>query len=361
MKKLLLINWRDINNPEAGGAEIYYHEIFKRIAAKKYSVTVLSHQFGNAPRKEVIDGVTVLRKGGKFLFNFQIIPWLLRNHRKYDLIIEDLNKIPFFTPLYLRHPRLHLAMHFFDTEIFREALFPLALYVYLMEKIATKVYRKERFVAISESTAHDIERFPVPRSRIGVVEPGIDTTYYSPVCEKSNPPTIAYIGRLMKYKNVQFLIQALPHLKETIPGIKLEIGGSGDYRFDLERIAAKCGVSNAVTFLGQISEEEKRKLLSRATLFGNPSAKEGWGINNIEANLCGTVSLSSNVAGLRDSVQDGVTGLLYEPENIIDFCEKATLLLTDRKLRISMEKTAREKALGLDWDTMAERMLEFLE
>jgi glycosyltransferase involved in cell wall biosynthesis len=360
VKRLLLINWRDIKNPEAGGAEIYYHEIFKRIAAKGISVTVLSHRFGNAPLEEVVDGTIVLRKGGKFLFNFQIIPWLLRNYRNYDLIIEDLNKIPFFTPLYIKHPRLHLAMHFFDTEIFRETLFPLALYVYLMEKSAAKVYRKERFVAISESTAQDIERFPVPRSRIGVVEPGIDTIYYTPVCEKSVPPTIAYIGRLMKYKNVQFLIQALPRLREKVPGIALEVGGNGDYRPELERIAVKCNVPEAVTFFGQISDDEKRELLSRATLFGNPSAKEGWGINNIEANLCGTISLSSNVAGLRDSVRDGVTGLLYKPENLDDFCEKAIMLLTDHKKRQSMEKAARRKALLYDWDTMADKMMKFL-
>lgn len=360
MKKLLLINWRDISNPEAGGAEIYYHEIFKRIAAKGISVTVLSHHFGDAPRKEVIDGITVLRRGGKFLFNYQIIPWLLRNHRDFDLVIEDLNKIPFFTPLFLRHPRLHLAMHFFDTEIFREALFPLALYVYLMEKLAAKIYRKERFIAISESTAADIERFPIPRSRIGIVEPGIDTSYYKPMCPKRTPPTIAYIGRLMKYKNVQFLIRALPHLRESVPDLTLEVGGSGDYLPDLQRIARQCGVSEAVNFAGQISDDEKRELLSRATLFTNPSAKEGWGINNIEANLCGTISLSSNVAGLRDSVRDGVTGLLYRPDDLNDFCEKAASLLTDHKRRETMEKAAREKALGYDWDTMADRMMSFI-
>ena len=360
MKKLLLINWRDINNPEAGGAEIYYHEIFKRIAVKGVSVTVLSHHFGNAPREEMIDGITVLRKGGKFLFNYQIIPWLMKNHRNYDLVIEDLNKIPFFTPLYVKHPRLHLAMHFFDTEIFREALFPLALYVYLMEKLAAKVYHKERFIAISESTAADIEKFPIPRSRIEIVEPGIDTVYYTPVLQKKNPPTIAYIGRLMKYKNVQFLIRALPRLREQVPDLTLEVGGSGDYLPELQRIAKECGVSDAVLFAGQISNDEKRELLSRATLFTNPSAKEGWGINNIEANLCGTISLSSNVAGLRDSVRDGVTGLLYRPDDLDDFCEKAIRLLTDHDLRRTMEKTAREKALLYDWDTMADRMMTFL-
>ena len=226
MKKILLINWRDIKNPEAGGAEIYCHEIFRRLAVKGFAVTVLSHGFRGAPHHEVIDGITVIRRGGKWLFNYEIIPWLLRAQHDYDLVIEDLNKIPFFTPLYLKCKRLHLAMHFFGTEIFRETLFPAALYVFLMEKMIPLFYHRERFVAISESTAREIRRFPVPREHIGIVEPGIDLSFYRPTVPKADPPVIAYMGRLMKYKNVQFVIGAMPALRAEIPGLTLEIGGS---------------------------------------------------------------------------------------------------------------------------------------
>ncbi|MBN1307358.1 MAG: glycosyltransferase family 4 protein, partial [Chitinispirillaceae bacterium] len=226
MKRILLINWRDIKNPEAGGAEIYYHEIFRRIAAKGCAITVLAHRFRDAPEREEVDGITVIRRGSKFLFNFAIIPFLLRNRARFDLVVEDLNKIPFFTPLYLRCPRLHLVMHFFGAEIFREALFPAALYIYFMEKLAALCYRGELFVAISESTAREIERFPVPRHRIGIVEPGVDTSFYRPVCPKADPPVLAYLCRLMKYKNVQFIIRALPLLQKSIPDLSLEIGGT---------------------------------------------------------------------------------------------------------------------------------------
>jgi glycosyltransferase involved in cell wall biosynthesis len=360
VKKILLINWRDIKNPEAGGAEIYYHEIFRRCAAKEFSVTVLAHYFKGALREETVDGIMIVRCGGKFLFNLAIIPYLLRNRRAYDLVIEDLNKIPFFTPLYLKPPRLHLAMHFFGVEIFRETLFPAALYVYLMEKCASVIYRKERFIAISRSTAYDLERFPVPRENISIIEPGIDTTFYRPSCKKTSPPVIVHVGRLMKYKNIQFVIACLPRLLEKIPGCTLEIGGYGDYLHDLQRIAAQLHISDQVKFLGKISEEEKRDLLSKATLFVNPSSKEGWGINNIEANLCGTISLSSNVPGLRDSVIDGVTGLLYTPGNQEDFCEKALSILHDATRRTAMEQAAVKRAFELDWNSIAEKMASVL-
>lgn len=360
MKKLLLINWRDRDNPEAGGAEIYYHEIFRRLAARGFHVTVLSHYFPGAKHEEHTDGMTIIRKGGKFLFNYEIIPWILKNRSRFDLVIEDLNKIPFFTPLYCKSKRLHLAMHFFAGEIFRETIFPLALYVYCMEKFAAFIYRKERFVAISESTAQDLEKFPVARSRISIVEPGIDTAFYKPTQKKSDPPVISHIGRLMKYKNIQFIIRCIPSLVKQHPGLVFEVGGGGDYRSELEKLASRLGVEKHVRFLGRISDEEKCNLLSRSSLFVNPSSKEGWGINNIEANLCGTVSLSSNVHGLRDSVIDQVTGLLYKPDNIDDFCSKALRLLSDVTYRETMEQAAKKRALDLDWDAVAGRMQQVL-
>lgn len=360
MNKILLINWRDSKNPEAGGAELYFHEIFKRLAAKGYSITVLSHTFPGVPSEETVDGMRIIRKGSKFLFNYQIIPFLLKFQNNFDLIIEDLNKIPFFTPLYISRPRLHLAMHFFGTEIFREALFPLALYVFIMEKLAAFIYRKERFVAISESTAGDLERFPVPRSNISIVEPGIDTSYFHAVCPKADPPVIAHVGRLMKYKNIQFVIACLPDLVKHFPGLTFEIGGFGDYREPLQRLATSLGVADRVKFPGRISEHEKRILLSKATFFVNPSAKEGWGINNIEANLCGTVSLSNNVHGLRDSVIDKVTGLLYTPNSKTDFIAKATQLLSDAERRTEMETAALKRARTLDWNEIAGAMEKVL-
>jgi glycosyltransferase involved in cell wall biosynthesis len=356
MKRILLINWRDTKNPEAGGAEIYYHEIFKRLAGKEFEITVLAHHFSGAPHRETVDGINVIRLGGKWLFNFQIIPYLLKNCRRYDLIVEDLNKIPFFTPLYCKCPRLHLVMHFFGSEIFRETAVPAALYVFLMEKLVPVFYRHERFIAISESTAREIERFPVPRERIGIVEPGIDTSFYQPTVPKANPPVIAYMGRLMKYKNVQFIIRALPALRKKLPGLTFEVGGSGEFLNDLRHTAALCGMTDHVRFFGRISEEDKRDMLSRASLFVNPSAKEGWGINNIEANLCGTISLSSNVPGLRDSVTDGTTGVLYIPDNQEDFHRKAVALLTDHSRRGEMEAAALRRAKEFDWNLVTGRM-----
>lgn len=355
-KKILLINWRDIKNPEAGGAELYFHEIFKRLNANGYEVTVLAHRVKGLPDEEVIDGMRTVRIGSKFLFNYSAFFYAKKHEKEYDLIVEDLNKIPFFTPLGTKAKRLHMVMHFFRKSIFRETFFPLALYVYLMERAVALFYKNENFLAISESTKEEIDDMGIRYKKMFLVEPGIDTEYFHPTEAKANPPVISFIGRLMKYKNAQFVIQAMPRLKELVPRIQLQIAGSGDYRPELEKLTKDLGVTDSVQFLGRVSEDEKRNLLSRSSLFINPSFKEGWGINNIEANLCGTISMSNNVAGLKDSVIDGETGILYENDNPEGFCEKAAAILHAPERLHTLEANAKKRALGMSWDAMAEKM-----
>lgn len=351
---VLLINWRDTRNPEAGGAETYYHEIFSRLASRGLSVTVLAHRFRGAAREEVVDGVRVVRTGSRWLFNVAAVPWVLRHARRFDLIIEDLNKIPFFTPLFVRQRRLHLVMHFFGTAIFREVFFLPALYVFCAERVVRLVYRNERFVAISRSTCDEISSFC--RKPAAVVEPGIDTRFYHPCSPKSRYPTILCVTRLKRYKNVQFLIRSLSRIRERIPQARLIIAGSGEYRRVLERIAREQGLEEAVEFTGFVSRERKRELLSQAWVFVNPSVKEGWGISTIEAALCGTVTVASDVAGLRDSVRDGETGWLFRYGDSAHFCERTLLVLCDNALRDRMQERAREFALGFDWELIARSM-----
>ncbi len=359
--RILLVNWRDIRNPEAGGAEVYYHEIFRRLAARGFEPHVLSHAWPGAAAEETIDGVRVVRRGSRSLFNFQVAPYLRRHQREYDLVIEDLNKLPFFTPLYLRARRLHLVMHFFGTSIFHETIPPFALYVYLCERLVGLCYRGERFVAISQSTAAEVRQRVGHVGAVDVVEPGIDTEFYQPTVAKSATPLIVCLARLMRYKNVQFVIAAMPRLREQFEGVKLVVAGRGPYAAALRRQVRRLRLDGCVEFAGRVSEEQKRELLSRATVFVNPSAKEGWGITSVEAALCGTVTVASDVPGLRDSVRDGVTGRLYPYGDSEAFVDIVSAVVRDRGKREAMEQEARRWAGGMSWDAMADRMAAVLE
>ena len=87
------------------------------LSAITHNMNTLSAFAGGAP-EENIEGLKVLRRGSKLLFNFSVLPFILRHQKNFDLIIEDLNKLHFFTVLYAKRPRPHLFMHFFGKAIF---------------------------------------------------------------------------------------------------------------------------------------------------------------------------------------------------------------------------------------------------
>src|SRR6266849_9244802 len=134
--KILILNWQDIENPLAGGAEVHLHEVFSRIARMGHDVTLFCSSFKGSAPQESIDGINVIREGGRYLFNFRVpYRYLARfQSERFDVVIDDMNKIPFFTPLYVHEPLYVITHHLFNRSIFLEVSWPLAMYVYLAEK-----------------------------------------------------------------------------------------------------------------------------------------------------------------------------------------------------------------------------------
>ena len=104
--KILVINWRCIKNPEAGGAEVHLHEIFKRVAEMGHSVTLVAHHYKGAPKEEIIDGIKVIRVGNKYLFHYQFKRYYKKvlKSQDFDIIVDDISKIPLNTPTYIKKP-----------------------------------------------------------------------------------------------------------------------------------------------------------------------------------------------------------------------------------------------------------------
>ena len=169
--RILLFNWQDIKNPAGGGAEVYLHQIFKRLAAQGHEITLLSSQFANALREETIDGIRIIRRGNRSLFNYRVPIEYQKQFRRgrYDIVIDDMNKIPFYTPMYVREPLLGMVMHLFGTSIFKEASVPAASYVYCAERLALSVYRNTPLVAISESTRTELLSYGCRQENIFLV------------------------------------------------------------------------------------------------------------------------------------------------------------------------------------------------
>lgn len=362
--KILIFNWQDIRNPQAGGAEVHLHEIFSRVVRMGHQVTLFCSSFEGASREEMIDGIRVIREGGRYFFNF-LVPlryWNRFRREGYDVVLDDMNKIPFFTPLYVQEPLAVIVHHFFGAVIFREAILPLALYVYLAERAGIAACRRRvPAFAVSPSTRDELLRRGFRAARIEIVPNCVDHGRYRPTgIARSPTPLVGYMGRLKKYKSVDHLLRAFKLFRQSVPDARMVIIGEGDNRAELERSAGRLGISGAVQFSGFVSEEEKVRLLQEVWYLVNPSSVEGWGLTVIEANACGTAVIASDVPGLRDAIKDGETGMLYPYGDIGNLVEKMIRLARDSQLRERMGAAARAWAGSFDWERVAALTVQLL-
>lgn len=361
---ILVINWQDWTNPLSGGAEVHLREIFRRIAAAGHAVTLFCSAYPGAAAEETIDGIRIIRRGSRNTFNF-VVPFyyrtLLRKLR-FDVVVDDVNKIPFYTPLYVREPLVGLSHHFFGTSIFLEAGPVSGTYVYLAEKLFNLVYRKTPFLVVSQSTMDEFIERGFPRENFTFALNAIDHDELHPTgIPKSTHPTIGYFGRLKKYKSIDHLIRAFAVVRRSIPDAELVIIGRGDFQPELATLARELGVADATRFTGFVPAEEKRRLLEEIWVVVNPSMKEGWGIVNVEANACGTPAIAADSPGLRDSVIDGYNGRLYPYGDVGTLTERLIEVLSDADERERLRANALEFARSLTWEKSAEVTLDLLE
>lgn len=354
---ILVINWQDRTNPQAGGAEVHIHEVFGRIARMGHRVTLLCNRQRGALREERMDGMRVVRRGNRVTINY-VNPFAYRKLRKserFDVVVEGMNKLPYLAPLYVKEPLLVIVHHLFGATAYSQATFPAAVYVTAFEKLMAPIYRRELFEVISPSTADDLAERGIGKDQTRVVYCGMEHKLYNRAenAEKAAYPLILSIGRIKKYKSIQHIIDAMPAIRARMPGARLVVVGEGDYLPELRKQTTGLGLEDAVTFTGFVSMEKKLALMREAHVMVNPSPKEGWGLTVIESSACGTVVCASDAPGLRDSVLDGETGLLFRHGDIDDMTDKICRVLEDDGMRASMETRGLEYAATFTWEKAA--------
>jgi glycosyltransferase involved in cell wall biosynthesis len=361
--RILVLNWRDPRNPDAGGAEVHLHEILRRAASSGHDIVQVSHAVPGLPDEDTIDGVRILRHGGRFTFNLGLARYCRRlGLDGFDLVVEDLCKLPFFAPRWSPVPVLVIVPHLFGTTAYREVALPLAMYVNALESFIPRVYRDCRFVAISDSTKRDLEKRGIPGGSVDVIPCGIDTGSYSP--DRSvpvEPGSILYVGRVKKYKGIQHLLAALSILHRRGVAATLKVVGTGDFLPELIGTAARLDLSGSVEFTGFVDGQRKLHELRRAWVAALPSEKEGWGLTVIEANACGTPVVASDSDGLRDSVKPGETGLLVphaDPEALADALQS---ILADPATRSRLSAGGLAWARSFTWERTAADTIAVME
>jgi len=369
-RRILVLNERDPEHPRAGGAEIHVERIFARLVAEGHHVEWLSTGFGGAAPAVTRNGIEIRRRGPLPFYYATIAARTRRIVRDegFDVVVECLNKVPFYSPLYSPVPVLALCHHLFGAVAFDQVSAPIAAGVVLSELGIRRAYRDCRFLAISDSTARDLRDRGIAADRISVSPPGIDAPAFEVDPEAKRPPRVTYVGRLERYKRVDVMLRAGAQLTERFPDLELLVIGKGAERGHLEALADELGIAGRTRFTGFVEDRERDALLAGTRVCVFPSEKEGWGLTVIEANALGTPVVARDAPGLCDSVRHNDTGVLVSVnagEQTSDETQAyATAigdLLEESEEAIALRKRCLAWAAHFDWNRAGDDMEEAIE
>lgn len=359
--RILVYNWRDIQNPLSGGAEEYVHQIFSRLSEMGHEVTIFTSGFKTARGRERVGGIRVIRKGGKFSVYLYSVIFYLRHRKEFDVVIDSVNTIPFFTPFFVKIHRLSIFHHIGGMETYRlEAGLLTSILLTALQKITLILYRREKVITVSESTRKELLKSGMSKKNVVVIHNGVS----SPVTEfreKFEDPTIIYFGRVKRLKRIDELLRVFRIVQNTVANARLLVAGKDDKEYVnwLKSLVSSLDLAN-VLFIGKVNLKEKDYYLSRSWVYAITSVKEGWGISVLEANAVGLPVVAYRVPGLLDSVREGLSGFLAPDEDRDAFASLLTRILKNEKLREQFSVSAREWASRFDWNLSSAIMNQLL-
>lgn len=354
---VLLVNWRDTRHPEGGGSERYVERMAEGLVARGYHVTIQCAAHENAPADEVVNGVRFRRRGGRLSVYWRAL--LAVATTRADVVVDVQNGMPFFSKLVARCPVLVLVHHV-HREQWPAVVGPvLGRFGWWLEsRLAPRMYRRCRYLTVSEVTKSELGQLGVAAERTTVVRNGLDTPPRTNA-ERDPEPTLVLVGRLVPHKQVEHAIDAVARLASRWPKLRLEVVGQGWWLDNLRRHAVERDVLDRVTLHGWVSEQDKHEIIARSWLHVCPSIKEGWGIAIMEAAAHGVPSIAyRDAGGVVESIVDGETGLLAS--DFDDFVRKVDRLLRAEQTRTAMGSAGKERAARFGWDRSVDAFEELV-
>lgn len=338
------MNWRDARHPRAGGAEFYTQALARRFVSDGNHVEWFTAAFPGSLLEELIDGVHIVRKGRQWTTHVQAFR-RYRNalHNRFDLVVDEINTIPFFTPLWSDIPTVALIWQLAREVWWYESPFPLNAIGFAAEPAYLRLYRRTPVITFSESTASDLRHLGFD-GRINLVPVGIEPIAIEDR-SKDSMPTFVFVGRLAPSKRVHEIIEAFSIFRRSTGQGRLVLIGSGpdSYVQMLQRQSVALGIDQDVEFAGWLRGADKYRRIAAAKALLMASVREGWGLVVTESNACGTPAIVYDVAGLRDSVRNLETGLIVAP-NPQSLAQGMLALSEDKTLYDRL--SGRARALG---------------
>ncbi len=333
--RIVFLAWRDLAHPHAGGSEYVVDRLARGLTGLQHDVTLLAGA-PVAPRE-----YSVVDTGGRFS-QYVRAPFTARSAvRHADVVVDVENGIPFFSPLWHRGPVVCLVHHVHTEQWDLYFPWPAArVGNFLEHRAMPAAYRNSQFVAVSPSTAQELARIGVDRTRTHTITMGCDP---APRQRPTSPtPVFLSVGRLVPHKRIDLLLELWEQVRPRTGGT-LVIAGDGPERAALERMAG-----DQVVFRGFVSEPDKAALLDEAWLLVHPAMHEGWGTVIMEAAAHGLPTVAFDVVGVRDSIRQHESGALSATSS--EFVAMWTTLASDHEPRTRLAAGALAWSLEHTWE-----------
>jgi len=230
-------------------------------------------------------------------------------------------------------------------------------------------YEARRVITCSSHMSWEVTRlFELPPDKVDVIPNGIDLDRWS-VSDAAvaqaradlapDGPLVVYSGRLEWEKGVHDLLEAMPELRRRHPGLRMAVVGDGTQADELARQADELGLTDVVTFVGWVEDEDLVALAAAADVAVVPSIYEPFGLVALEAAAVGTPLVVADTGGLREFVEHGVTGLRFEARDVPALTDAVSALIDDEVLARRLVRDARVVVSGdYSWEHVAARTVE---
>jgi glycosyltransferase involved in cell wall biosynthesis len=196
---------------------------------------------------------------------------------------------------------------------------------------------------------------------------GLDHSRYSPGKKKTSYPTFVFVARLVKMKRAELCIRAMSLFVKEFPQSMLTIFGNGPQEAFLAQLISELGLEKNVTlvtknnfYLRKDSRDPKTVAMQESWVLLLPSVKEGWGMVVTEAAACGTPAIVSDVTGLRDSVQNGKTGIVLSKNPTQEELYNAMKEFVNDSTRKKLSSRATIWSKKFTWDKSYETFKKYI-
>ncbi|GAB3765338.1 glycosyltransferase involved in cell wall biosynthesis [Nocardioides ginsengisegetis] len=345
--RVAFLTWRDSTHPDGGGSEVFVEEVARELVRRGHAVTMLCARHPGSAARSSLDGVQIVRLGGRLTVYLRGLLWLATRGRSCDVVVDVINGLPFGAPLVRRRGLVALVHH-----VHREQwhiIYPGFwgnLGWFVERRVTPWLYRRHPHLTVSQASLDDLASIGIPRSSLTVVRNGISAAPAG--ATRSATPRVSVLARLVPHKQVEHAFAAIDVLRPEVEGLHLDVIGEGWWHEELLAEVRRLGLEDAVTFHGHVDAATRDRLLGESWLMVLPSVKEGWGLAVLEAAVQGTPTVAYRYAGgTAESVVDGCTGLLAD--DLDGLVAHVRTLLTDAELRERLGRRAAERAAEFSW------------